>query len=256
MAEGNRRWGRILLVLALVVIVLLIAADRIGVVVAQDQIAKQTRTQLTSENVTSSGNPTVSIAGFPFLTQVVAGHYDKINITIPKPASKGVQLESLHVVATGVNADTASVISGSGQVEADRVVGTADLDWSSVEQLIDLSSAQQYGIDPSTIKITSGGNGQISMSVPVTIAGISLTAQATGAISVSQNVLHAKITKVAAPDSALPSLITNQLSSLVSRLSFDVRIPQLPYNMVIDSVTTTADGVAISASADHVVLAS
>ncbi len=256
MPEGNRRWGRILLILALVVIVLLIAADRIGVLVAQDQIAKQTRTQLISQGVTTGGDPSVKIGGFPFLTQVVAGHYDKINITVPKPASKGVTLDTLHITATGVNAPMNTVINGGGQVEADHVTGTAELNWAAVDKLIDLSGAQQYGIDPSMIKLSGGSDGQVVMAVPISIAGISLTAQATGTITVSKNVAHAKITKIAAPNSGFPSLITDQLTSLIPNLGFDIKIPALPYNMTIDKVTTTAAGVSISASANHVVLAS
>jgi len=254
-ARGNRRWGRILLILGLVVIVLLIAADRIGVVVAENTVAKQARTQLASENITTSANPDVTISGFPFLTQVAAGHYGKINIVVPNPTSKGIRLDSLNVTATDVTAPTSSIISGNGQIEAGKVVGTAQINWASFEEMVDLSGLSQYGIDASSLHISSTGSGAVTVSAPVKIAGQSFTAVATGTVSVVNNLLHIKITKITA-DSSLPSLVAAQLQSLESELNFDARIPALPYHLVVDAVNTNATGVAIQASATNVILGS
>ena len=74
--------------------------------------------------------------------------------------------------------------------------------------------------------------------------------------TVSQNVLHTKITKITTQNSALSTLINNQLQTLLSNLGFNVNIPALPYNMTIDKVTTDTAGVTITATANHVVLAS
>jgi LmeA-like phospholipid-binding len=255
-ARGNRRWGRILLILGLVVIVLLIAADRIGVLVAENTVAKQARTQLASENITTSANPDVTISGFPFLTQVAAGHYSKINIVVPNPTSKGIRLDSLNVTATDVTAPTSSVISGNGQIEAGKVVGTAQINWASFEEMVDLSGLSQYGIDPSSLHITSTDGGVVTVSAPVKIAGQSFTAIATGSVSIVNDLLHIKITKITASQSGLPSLIVAQLQSLESQLNFDARIPALPYHLVVDAVNTNATGVAIRASATNVILGS
>jgi hypothetical protein len=255
-ARGNRRWGRILAVLALIVIVLLVILDRVGVVVAEDTVAKQARAQLASEDVTTSGNPSVTINGFPFLTQVLAGHYDKINIVVPDPTSKGVRLDSLNVTATGVNAPTGTVISGNGQVKADRVVGTAQIAWAAFEQMIDLSGVKQYGIEPSTLKINGTDDGAITMSAPVTLLGQSFTAIATGTVTLSDDLLHVKITQIKASGGALEPVVASALQSLVAQLTFDVRVPELPYHLKLQKITTTAGGVNISASAVNVTLAS
>jgi hypothetical protein len=238
----------------LIVIVLLVAADRIGVVIAQKEVAKQTQAQLTSEDISTSGTPTVTIHGVPFLTQVAAGHYGKVTIDIPDPTSKGVRLEKLNVVATGVNAPTSAVISGNGQITADRVAGTAQIDWQSFQQMVDLSGLQKYGVDPTALRISGAGAGKVSVSTPVKILGLSFTALATGTIAVTNNVLHVRITNISTADSTLPSLVTQQLQQLEQQLTFDVRLPALPYHLVLNSVTANADGVAIIASATHVVL--
>jgi DUF2993 family protein len=255
-ARGTHRWGRILLVLALVAVVLLVAADRIGLIVAEREVATQTQAQLTSEDISTDGSPSVSIAGVPFLTQVVAGHYGKITITVPDPTSNGIRLDSLNVIATSVDAPTSALMSGGGQITAGHVVGTAQINWKSFEELADLSGLQKFGIDPSALRISGAGDGKVSISAPVTMLGESFTALATGTISVTNNLLHVRITNVSSADSTLPALVQDQLQQLQSQLTFDTRIPALPYHLVLNGVTTNADGLTLTASATNVVLGS
>src|SRR5256885_4227247 len=59
-----------------VLLVLLLIADRVGVAVAE-RVAGDTLES--SEHLNS--RPDVDIAGFPFLTQVATGNYDKITVT-------------------------------------------------------------------------------------------------------------------------------------------------------------------------------
>jgi hypothetical protein len=255
-ARGRHRWGWILLVVGLVVVVLLVAVDRIGLYVAEREVAKQTQSQLASENITTTGTPSVTIAGVPFLTQVIAGHYGKVTIVIPDLTSNGIRIDSLNVVATGVNAPTSTVMSGGGQITADRVVGTAQIDWKSFAQLADLSGLQKYGVDPSALKIAGTNDGNVTISAPVTILGQSFTALATGSIAVSNNLMHVKITKVSTANNSLSGLVQNQLQQLQGQLTFDARIPSLPYHLVLNGVTTNAAGLALTASATNVVLGS
>ena len=48
-----------------------------------------------------------------------------------------------------------AVINGNGRSRPSKVVGTGNLDWTSFNQLIDLSGVRQYGIDPDKITIGS-----------------------------------------------------------------------------------------------------
>lgn len=254
MARGNRHWGRIFLVLLLIVIVLVIAADRIGVVVAEREVAKQTQAQLESEDITMSARPSVTIDGVPFLTQVASGHYQKIIIVIPDPTSKGIRLDSLHVTATDVNAPASTVMSGGGEIKANKVVGDAEINWKSLQQLVDLTPLKQYGVDPSTIRISGTNSGQISLSAPASLLGQSFTVLATGTVALSNNLLHIRVTKVSTADSTLPPVVEQALRQLQAQLTFDVRIPALPYHLVLNSVNSNAQGVQIAASAANVIL--
>ena len=252
--KRRHRGLRVLAIVVLVLIVLLIAADRIGVVVAERTVADKAQTQLASEGVTIDGKPKVDIHGFPFLTQVAAGHYDRIDISVPDPSTRGVRLDSLAVTATDVSADTKALINGNGRIQANKVVGTGNLGWAALNQLIDLSGVRQYGIDPAKITIGSTDAGHLRISAPVSFQGQTFTIQASGAISVKKDVLHVAVSNVTASDTPLPQALQPTLAAIAAQLTFDVRIPQLPYRLSLDSVKATSGGIAITASAENVVL--
>src|SRR6185437_9632929 len=113
-----------LLVLLLIVLGVLVIVDRVAAGEAEKQIAQQSRKQLTARDVSTPSDPKVSIGGFPFLTQVLAGKYDKITISIAQPKVNNVQLDKLDVVANTVRADAQSFLKGTGDVVADKITGT------------------------------------------------------------------------------------------------------------------------------------
>src|ERR1051326_5967185 len=109
--------GAVLAVLA----VLLVAADRILVAVAENQI---------SDRLTSAyglpDKPGVSITGFPFLTQVAAGDYHQIDVSASQVPANGTTLHDLNVRLTGVHATVSQVLgNGSSMVTADHAAGSA-----------------------------------------------------------------------------------------------------------------------------------
>lgn len=252
--KRRRRGLRAVVILVVVLLVLLVAADRIGLVIAERTVADKAQIQLTSQGVTDSGKPHVAIRGFPFLTQVASGHYGRVDISVPNPSTRGVRLDSLAVTATDVSASTGALLNGNGRIEAKKVVGTGHLSWAAFDQLVDLSGVKQYGIDPKQIKIGSTDQGHISLSAPVKLRGQAFTIQASGAISVNRDILHVKVDNVTASDTPLPGALQGVLRALAAQLTFDVRIPQLPYRLVLDSVRATSGGIAITASATDVVL--
>src|SRR5205814_8133744 len=132
-ARVRRRRGGRLMVWFLVVVVILaglfVAADRIAAYAAERTIAMQSKKELAAREITTPTEPKVSVGGFPFLTQVAKGRYDRITIHLDHPASQGVTLDVLDVTATGVNASTSAIVNGTGSITADDVNGTASLGW-------------------------------------------------------------------------------------------------------------------------------
>ena len=85
---------RKLLISLAVLAVLLAAADRIGVAVAENQISGRIETAYGLP-----AKPGVTIAGFPFLTQVVGGDYQQINVSVNQVQADGVTLHNLTFMA-------------------------------------------------------------------------------------------------------------------------------------------------------------
>jgi len=121
---------RKLLIGVAVLAVLLVAADRISVAVAENQI---------SDRLASAyglpGKPGVSITGFPFLTQVAAGDYRQIDVSASQVPADGATLHDLKVRLSGVHATVGQVLgSGSSMVTADRAAGSAMVGFGTVDR--------------------------------------------------------------------------------------------------------------------------
>lgn len=251
----RRRWGRALLILLFIVIVLIIAADRVGVLVAEHAIAGQARDQLAAQQISTSEPPSVTVRGVPFLTQVAAGHYREIDIDLVNPTSRGVRLDTLDVVATDVTAPTSGLIGGDATITAGKVAGVVHLSWQSFQQLVDLSGLRQYGVDPETLRIEPASDGKIRISAPVTVLGATFTAVAIGAVTIVADVVHISISSIDTAGSQAPPGASQELNRLKNQLTFNIKVPPLPYHLTVDGITTTSSGVRIDASARDVTLA-
>src|SRR5256885_16828783 len=137
-SRGRKIWI-VLLILVVVLGGLFVASDRIAAYAAERTIASQTKKELVARDITSPSDPTVAVGGFPFLTQVARGRYDKITIHVDHPTSQGVTLDALDVTAKGVNASTDALMNGTGQITADDVSGTTSLGWDGVNKLMKTS---------------------------------------------------------------------------------------------------------------------
>src|SRR5205807_9976988 len=110
-ASRGRKVTIVLVVLLVATVGLFVAADRLAAYAAERTIATQAKKELAARDITTPSEPTVAVGGFPFLTQVARGKYDKITIHLDRPTSQGVTLDGLDVVATGVNATTSTLVN-------------------------------------------------------------------------------------------------------------------------------------------------
>lgn len=248
-ASRGRKIGIILAILVVVLGGLFVAADRIAAYAAERTIASQAKKELVARGITSPSDPTVAVGGFPFLTQVMAGRYDKITIHIDHPSSQGVTLDALDVTATGVNASTSALLNGSGTITADNITGVTSLGWDGVNKLMNTSGFGGSGAIASALP-----DGQVRVKVPVSVAGMSTTVVATGNLSVGQGVVHLKINNVTTEGGNLPAALSSLVGSIKQSLSVDIKIPALPYNLVVHDVKASEHGLAVTGTAVNVPL--
>ncbi|MEU0560406.1 DUF2993 domain-containing protein [Dactylosporangium sp. NPDC006015] len=252
MASRGAKVSIVLVVLAVILVGVLFVADRIAASTARDRITDETRKQLAANSVTYEGDPSVKIAGFPFLTQVLAGEYEKISIALSKPQIDNVKLETLNVDAKAVKADARDLMNGRGEVVAGEVTGQATMTWDNVRKLLEFTNLPQ-GVDPSAIDVKVVNN-KIVMRIPFMYQGFKVTIIANGSMVVESGKVRLKLDSVTTDQGNLPKLVNDFIQANKSRLQVTVKLPGLPYNLVINSAETTDSGLRVTASAKDVPL--
>jgi LmeA-like phospholipid-binding len=220
----RRHRGRGLLITLIVLIGLLIAADFGAKAYAESAIASK---------IDSSGlgvKPSVSIEGFPFLTQVAARDLKQIDISASNFTVKQVAIRSLNATATGVRPNA----SFNGAT-INQINGTLVVSFTTITNLVPvpgLTVSADPADGPNAIKLNSSLGG------------------ATGKIEqTSPNVITVDVGKLTGL-AGLASLLGG--SSIASSYTFD--IPKLPAGLVVRSVTVTSQGIVAKASAKNTTL--
>jgi hypothetical protein len=224
-----------LLIALVVVLGLAVVADRVAVGFAEDRVAQE----LASKGGLA-GTPSVDIAGFPFLTQAVAGDYEDVRISLtaadlgqPAGTRADVRLQGVHVPLS-------SVLSGSvHEVPVDRIEGTATLSYSLL--------AAQLGGDTT---LRQEGDG-LRITKTVEVLGRTLPLTAVGTVTLDGNDLVVDVQKASGAGVDVPGFLVDRVSHLL-----DIRytVPELPFGLQLTSVEPGPHGVDITVAAQDTVL--
>jgi hypothetical protein len=249
-----RRRSRLLTVLISLLVILAIlgvAADRVAAHYADQELRKQVAAELNRSDVAYESLD-VGIGGFPFLTQVARGSYDKITIdltevALPEDTAPGVVLPKLHVEASGVDADTQQVIDGTAKVNAKQVTGTAVVGFSTLNNAIDYSA---YRLSNVTFSESDGG---LKATGRANLGAVEVPISATADLSVVNGQIQIQLRDIEAVNLPAPALLTNYLTDLAQN-SLTAQLPKLPFGLTLNQVTVDSDGLAISATGQDVPL--
>jgi hypothetical protein len=244
-------------VVVVVLVGLFVVADRVAVNMAEKRIADQATTEMRNRDINSDSKPRAAIAGFPFLTQVLSGTYQKVTINVDHPRNGRVTLDYLTLVANQVHAPLGTITSGHGRVTADTVQGTAAIGWDAVRELVDTSPLRQVpGLDATKLKITVKDN-KMNLAAPVAFAGLSLQLEATGRLAVTKGEVHLQLDdlRAASPNGGTTPIPPAFLNQYRDQLGVRIAVPSLPYSLVVNKVETAPTGILITATAADVVLA-
>jgi hypothetical protein len=214
----RKRWP----IAVAVTLVLLLAALAIG-----DQVARTYAQNAIAKKVETSGlnaRPSVSIGGWPFLTQVLAHDVGTVKISANDVTANSGKLKfSFTATATGVHLN-----SSFNGATVDHIDGTALLPFSSVASLIPGSGATitaDPAAGPNAVKASLGAFGSV-----------------TGIVTLTQSNLITVQLKSAQGLAALASL---------SGRPIEIEIPPLPAGLVVKSAHVSSQGIVAVASASH-----
>ncbi|MBA3489072.1 MAG: DUF2993 domain-containing protein [Longispora sp.] len=231
---------KVLLVVIVLLAGVLIGADRVLAVVAERKLADQVSAELQKKGLTTSQEPQVSIGGFPFLTQMLAGKYSSIQITAPDVTSGNVKFTSLDVRVEGVVADD----FGLTPVLAEKVTGEGIVPFGSIVALLPRSDVTVIAVGE-----------KLQLRLPLNFGEQSLVVVATVMPSISDGRLRLAVDEVGTQDGgALPAFAQMLLMPVNALLSAGFELPKLPYDMRVDRVEVADTGLRAWASAADVPL--
>ncbi|MGH8861165.1 MAG: LmeA family phospholipid-binding protein [Jatrophihabitantaceae bacterium] len=222
-ARRRRRWPWALLVTLVVLVGLLVAADRVALGFAEDKAAAALQS---SQHLQQP--PDVSVLGFPFLTQLAAGEFGEVTVTaddIGVGTDRSLTLQKVvvdmhHVTVSdnyrSVHAATATADATVSYAELSRVLGTP---------------------------ISNGGNGRLEARPSVQLLGNTFH----GTVSAVVHVSSARgITfgdpKVDVAGVSVPSVVVDSLAKV-----FRVTIPLsgLPFGVRVTGLSVVSAGVVL-----------
>lgn len=226
---------RRLLTALVIVLVLLLAADRITVVVASRTVAARLRA---SAGLTQ--DPTVDITGFPFLTQAISGRYERVTVRAGALTRGGVRLSRLDVALSGARIPLSDALSGQvASVPVDGLLATAVVTYADVASVGKLAG----------VTVTPAGAG-VKVTARLTVLGQSVTASTESTVRLDGRsiVITARKVTVLGQSSGLLN------SALAGRLDLRVPIGTLPYGLALTGVHATGEGLVLDARSGPTVI--
>ena len=220
------------IIVVLALIVLFIVGDRLAVLYAQNQVAQQFKEQGGFE-----GTPSVSIKGFPFLTQVIAHNIHEITITSDKIKAGPVTITNLNAVITDVKLNGGFTAGTIGHLDGQALIPFSGLTSALGGELG--GAAGGLGDLASGVTIKAAGDNKIKASFDLLIVSGSATLKVTREPG---NKIHIQLLS----SNGLPSEITDQLKDLT------VPIPALPLGMKIQRIQVNGAGISIHVIGNNV----
>lgn len=221
---------RKLLIAVVVVVGVLVAADRILLVVTEHQVSNKLAT---SYNLPQK--PGVSIHGFPFLTEVASGTYQQVDVSVGSIENNNVPVQNLDAQFTSVHAPLKQMIgNGTATITADQATGTAIVPYSAVNQHL-----------PNGVTVSDDGS-NLKMSGSTSYLGRQVPFSATAAVGVTGNgiSISPKDVKIDG-QGGIPA-------SVVGPLTVALPLSNLPMHLSLNSVQPTQSGLQASVSAQNV----
>ena len=216
----RRRWPWITL---LVIVVFLVAADRVALVLTENAMATNFQ-----QSVGLSGKPHVVIQGIPFLTQLAARDFRTvdINATNETTAEGTLEIASLTATLHGMHI---------------RSLNSATIDQFYASALVTFAALGSAGGVPQGITLSMAGPNTIQATVDIGPITDSATAQVT---QVGTNKVNIHVTDFG----GIPA------SVLGNMVDFTISLPKLPAGVSIQSVSITQQGLRIIITGQHTTL--
>jgi hypothetical protein len=225
----RHRTARRLVIAALILIALLVAADRIGCLVAE-RIAADTL----QESQHLEHRPDVHIDGFPFLTQLAFGHFGQVRAS-SHDVGAGSGDRSLRIARISARLRDVDVSRDFTRATAGTLRATGTIAFA------DLSSALG-------LPVRYAGGGRVEAAASVTVAGQRISGSVSAVPEVVDQSLRFTQPRIRAAGGTVPQPVSSALAAVFGA---PLSLAGLPYGLRVEDVHATPDGLTITLSAAH-----
>jgi hypothetical protein len=215
----SRRRLRTFLIILVVLVGLLVAADFGAKALAESEVASQIQKQGISQK------PSVSIAGFPFLTQVISRDIGSMQISWHDLAEGPVTFTSINALLNGVH-----INSSFNGATVTQLTGTARISFGELSNAVSSQVGALGALGGAGLTLTDAGPSEVKANLDLVITSASATWR------VSRLSGHALIVQLVS-SSGLPS----DLLQSVKRIK--ISLSGIPLHLQVQSVSITPNGV-------------
>jgi hypothetical protein len=220
-ASGGRRRRRLrtLVIVLVVLLALLVGADFAARAIAQDKVASEIQSQGFPRK------PGVSIAGFPFLTQLISRDFRQINISSGNVPEGPVTIKSITAVLNGVRPN-----SSFNGATVSRLTGTAFITFPELASALTSQSGIGSALGAAGLTLTAAGRDEVRANVNLLVISGSATWRITrqGGSGIDIRLVS----------------ISGLLSSLRGSVgNVTLPLPKLPLGVKLQSLSVTGEGI-------------
>lgn len=220
----RRRWPIVVLVLLLVLLGLFVAADRIALSFAENKAA----TALQSSQHLST-KPDVSVAGFPFLTQLAARRFGEVIVTagdVTVGENRDVNLERVRVDLHDV-----TVTNDYSAVHASTATAQATIGFAELSRLLHTP-------------VRDGGDGRLVAEPTVHLFGQTFSGRVSAVVHASSaRGLTFGDPKVSVNGVNVPSAVADALARVFDHA---ISLSGLPFGVRVTGAAVTSAGVEVA----------
>jgi LmeA-like phospholipid-binding len=228
-ARRRRPWRTVIIVL-IVLLGLLIAADFAARAFAQNKMASEIQQQGFPKK------PDVSINGFPFLTQVISRDFKDIHVSSTNITEGPLLIQSINATMTGVHVNS-SFQSGT----VDHLNGTMTVTFPALANAMTSQAGALGSLVSSGLTLSDAGNNEVKASLDL-LGGLASGTAVWRVTRTGHNEIHVHLVSA----TGLGSAATSGISDIT------VPLPALPLGMTIQSIAVTPTGLVAVVTGQNV----
>jgi LmeA-like phospholipid-binding len=233
-----------LLFAAVVLVVLAVAADRIGAYVAGRTVAGD----LTSSQRLSRP-ASVTFAGIPFLTQAIGGRYGTVDLTMEGyHTPSGLVIDRIDATLHGVSAPTGPLLQGRlSRLPVDNAQAVAFVSFPSLESsattLAASASARTLGSQVVSLTLGGAASNQVVIDAVVSTPLGRYTVHGRAQLAVAHGVVTVRL--LPETITGVPPMLRAQAAGMVN---LSTLVPPLPFGLRATGVIVDPTGLRVEAN--------